>query len=211
MKMRTVKALACAAVMALALSATACGSKDADNANDSEAVESTEDGQDAPADNAGTDAEAPADSTDTEADAEAPADSTDTEAGTEAPADSADASADAEADTAAYATLEDYYNDPSVKSVLDSAFESLGQEGMSLSIDVKGNVFTLTCKFEDSSMVVDGVADALEQGLDASASQFETQAAAFDEAIGESGVCTVAVRYTDPDDKVLAEREFKAQ
>ena len=33
----------------------------------------------------------------------------------------------------------------------------------------------------------------------------------FDEAVGQSGACTVAVRYTDPDDKVLAEREFKAQ
>ncbi len=82
---------------------------------------------------------------------------------------------------------------------------------MSLSIEVKGNVFSLTCKFEDSSMVADGVAEALEQGLEAAASQFETQAAAFDEAVGQSGACTVAVRYTDPDDNVLAEREFKAQ
>ena len=80
-----------------------------------------------------------------------------------------------------------------------------------VSIEVKGNVFSMTCKFEDSSMIVDGIAEALEQGLDASASQFETQAAEFDEAVGQSGACTVAVRYTDPDDKVLAEREFKAQ
>ena len=198
MKLRAVKVIACAAVMALALSATACGSKEADKTEDNAAVENTEDAA-APEDAADTEPEAPAD---TEAEPEAPADNT----GDDASADNAAASGDA-----VYSTLEEYYNDPAVKSILDSAFESLKQEGMTLSIDVKGNVFSMTCKFEDSSMIVDGIAEALEQGLDASASQFETQAAEFDEAVGQSGACTVAVRYTDPDDKVLAEREFKAQ
>ena len=198
MKLRAVKVIACAAVMALALSATACGSKEADKTEDNAAVENTEDAA-APEDAADTEPEAPAD---TEAEPEAPADN----AGDDASADNAAASGDA-----VYSTLEEYYNDPAVKSILDSAFESLKQEGMTLSIEVKGNVFSMTCKFEDSSMIVDGIAEALEQGLDASASQFETQAAEFDEAVGQSGACTVAVRYTDPDDKVLAEREFKAQ
>ncbi|MCI9326106.1 MAG: DUF4854 domain-containing protein [Lachnospiraceae bacterium] len=198
MKLRAVKVIACAAVMALALSATACGSKEADKTEDNAAVENTEDAA-APEDAADTEPEAPAD---TEAEPEAPADNT----GDDASADNAAASGDA-----VYSTLEEYYNDPAVKSILDSAFESLKQEGMTLSIEVKGNVFSMTCKFEDSSMIVDGIAEALEQGLDASASQFETQAAEFDEAVGQSGACTVAVRYTDPDDKVLAEREFKAQ
>ncbi|NBJ97303.1 DUF4854 domain-containing protein [bacterium 1xD8-48] len=198
MKLRAVKVIACAAVMALALSATACGSKEADKTEDNAAVENTEDAA-APEDAADTEPEAPAD---TEAEPEAPADNT----GDDASADNAAASGDA-----VYSTLEEYYNDPAVKSILDSAFESLEQEGMTLSIEVKGNVFSMTCKFEDSSMIVDGIAEALEQGLDASASQFETQAAEFDEAVGQSGACTVAVRYTDPDDKVLAEREFKAQ
>ena len=194
MKLRAVKVIACAAVMALALSATACGSKEADKTEDNAAVENTEDAA-APEDAADTEPEAPAD---TEAEPEAPADNT----GDDASADNAAASGDA-----VYSTLEEYYNDPAVKSILDSAFESLKQEGMTLSIEVKGNVFSMTCKFEDSSMIVDGIAEALEQGLDASASQFETQAAEFDEAVGQSGGCTVAVRYTDPDDKVLAERK----
>ena len=198
MKLRAVKVIACAAVMALALSATACGSKEADKTEDNAAVENTEDAA-APEDAADTEPEAPAD---TEAEPEAPADNT----GDDASADNAAASGDA-----VYSTLEEYYNDPAVKSILDSAFESLKQEGMTLSIEVKGNVFAMTCKFEDSSMIVDGIAEALEQGLDASASQFETQAAEFDEAVGQSGACTVAVRYTDTDDKVLAEREFNAQ
>ena len=135
MKMRTVKALACDAVMALALSATACGSKEADKAEDNATVENT-DSEDQAADNA----DAEADNADAEAPADTETDNADADA--EAPADTeADASADG---TALYSTLEEYYNDPAVKSVLDSAFESMGQDGMSLSIEVKGNVFSLT-------------------------------------------------------------------
>lgn len=202
MKRRTLKSIACAAVMALALSVTACGgSDDAANTNDDANVEeNAEDagdaGQDAAADTEDTTADTGADTGDAAAD---------TEAETEA-----DASADGAEGT--YATLEDYYNDPAVKSVLDASFEGMSQEGMTLSVEAKENVLTMTCKFEDSSVVVDGIGDTLSAGLDANAAQFEQIAASFDEAVGgAAGTCTFAVRYTDPDDNVLAEKEFKAQ
>lgn len=202
MKRRTLKSIACAAVMALALSVTACGgSDDAANTNDDANVEeNAEDagdaGQDAAADTEDTTADTGADTGDAAAD---------TGAETEA-----DASADGAEGT--YATLEDYYNDPAVKSVLDASFEGMSQEGMTLSVEAKENVLTMTCKFEDSSVVVDGIGDTLSAGLDANAAQFEQIAASFDEAVGgAAGTCTFAVRYTDPDDNVLAEKEFKAQ
>lgn len=202
MKRRTLKSIACAAVMALALSVTACGgSDDAANTNDDANVEeNAEDagdaGQDAAADAEDTTADTGADTGDAAAD---------TGAETEA-----DASADGAEGT--YATLEDYYNDPAVKSVLDASFEGMSQEGMTLSVEAKENVLTMTCKFEDSSVVVDGIGDTLSAGLDANAAQFEQIAASFDEAVGgAAGTCTFAVRYTDPDDNVLAEKEFKAQ
>ena len=202
MKRRTLKSIACAAVMALALSVTACGgSDDAANTNDDANVEeNAEDagdaGQDAAADTEDTTADTGADTGDAAAD---------TGAETEA-----DASADGAEGT--YATLEDYYNDPAVKSVLDASFVGMSQEGMTLSVEAKENVLTMTCKFEDSSVVVDGIGDTLSAGLDANAAQFEQIAASFDEAVGgAAGTCTFAVRYTDPDDNVLAEKEFKAQ
>lgn len=202
MKRRTLKSIACAAVMVLALSVTACGgSDDAANTNDDANVEeNAEDagdaGQDAAADTEDTTADTGADTGDAAAD---------TGAETEA-----DASADGAEGT--YATLEDYYNDPAVKSVLDASFEGMSQEGMTLSVEAKENVLTMTCKFEDSSVVVDGIGDTLSAGLDANAAQFEQIAASFDEAVGgAAGTCTFAVRYTDPDDNVLAEKEFKAQ
>ena len=206
MKKRTLKSIACAAVMALALSVTACGGSDDaaktnDDANVEETAQDTED--------AGTETEA---ETETETETE---DTTaaDTGADTE---DAADTETEADASAAGaegtYATLEDYYNDPAVKSQLDASFESMGEEGMALSVEAKENVLTMICKFEDSSMVVDGVGDTLSAALDANSATFEQIAASFDEAVGgAAGTRTFAVRYTDPDDKVLAEKEFKAQ
>ena len=203
MKKRTLKSIACAAVMALALSVTACGGSDDaaktnDDANVEENAQNTED--------AGTDTEAETETEDTTA-ADTGADTEDAAADTETEADASAAGAEG-----TYATLEDYYNDPAVKSQLDASFESMGEEGMALSVEAKENVLTMICKFEDSSMVVDGVGDTLSAALDANAATFEQIAASFDEAVGgAAGTCTFAVRYTDPDDKVLAEKEFKAQ
>lgn len=205
MKKRTLKSIACAAVMALALSVTACGgSDDAAKTNDDANVEETaQDTEDAGTE---TEAETETETEDTTA-ADTGADTEDAAADTETEADASAAGAEG-----TYATLEDYYNDPAVKSQLDASFESMGEEGMALSVEAKENVLTMICKFEDSSMVADGVGDTLSAALDANAATFEQIAASFDEAVGgAAGTCTFAVRYTDPDDKVLAEKEFKAQ
>ena len=196
MKRRTLKSIACAAIMALALSATACGAKDAAKTEDNATVE----------DAATTETDAP------EADAEVETPEADTEAeAPEADAEAEEPAADDAGSTEGYSTLEDYYNDPAVKSALDSALGAMGGDGMALTIDVKENTLTMICKFEDSSVVVDGVGDALLEALETQAATFETQAKTFDDAIGQAGACTVVVRYTDPDDNVLAEKEFKAQ
>lgn len=199
MKRRTLRSIACAAIMALALSATACGTKDAANTEDNANVEDTAGTEDAAEPEAEDVAEP-----ETEDVAEP---ETEDEAGTD------DSAADSTADssTEGYTTLEDYYNDPTVKSMLDAAFESMGGDGMTLSIDVKENVLTMVCKFEDSSVVVDGVGEALDAAVDAQAATFQQQAATFDDAIGQPGACTVVVRYTDPDGNVLSEKEFKAE
>lgn len=109
-------------------------------------------------------------------------------------------------------TLEDYYNDPAVKSELDASFESMSQEGITISVEVEGNALTLTCKFEDSSFITDEVKTMLSDGLDENAATFESVVATWDEAIEQDpGTCAYVVRYTDSDDNVLVEKEFKAQ
>lgn len=109
-----------------------------------------------------------------------------------------------------YSTLEDYYNDSEVKSTLDSAFDAMAGDGMEAACEVKGNEFTVIIKITDSSMIVDGMGEALSAALDAQADTFKEQVKQFDEVIGKEGVCTVVMRYTDPDDNVLAEKSFKA-
>ncbi|MBD5488825.1 MAG: DUF4854 domain-containing protein [Lachnospiraceae bacterium] len=195
MKIRTVKLVACAAIMALTLSMTACGGDDA-------------------AATAGTETEVA--DTDESAEVE-PETEEETEPETEEPADDAEAEevedeaddADA-ADEGDYTTLEDYYNDPTVSAALKSAFDAMAGDGMSADCEVSGNEFTVIIKIEDSSMIVDGMGEALSAALDAQADTFKAQVKQFDDVIGQDGACTVVMRYTDPDDNVLAEKAFTA-
>lgn len=197
MKRRTLKFAACAAIMALTLSVTACGKDDAAETTGTTATE----------DVAETETE---DDVDVETDVE---DDTETEVPEEDDADveaEADVEDDADADAGDYTTLEDYYNDPAVQDALKSAFAALADEGMSADCDVKGNEFTVIIKIEDSSMIVDGLAEALDAALDAQGDTFKAQVKQFDDVIGQDGACTVVMRYTDPDDNVLAEKSFTA-
>ncbi len=195
MKRKTLKMIACAAIMALTLSVTACGGDDAKTAesNDTETTaDAAADDTEAATDDAADDAEAATDDT-----------ADDTEAATDDAADDTGAAGD-------FQTLEDYYNDPTVKSALDAMFASVAEEGMSADLEVKGNEFTVIIKIEDSSMVVDGIAEALSAALDSQEETFKSQVKQFDDVIGQEGACTVIMRYTDPDDNVLAEKAFTA-
>ena len=108
-----------------------------------------------------------------------------------------------------YETLEDYWNDPDVRAELESSYASIGDEELSVSVDVKGNNLIVTYKILDSSIKVDNMAERLAEALDEGGDTFKNMAAAFDEELGfEAGTCTVTIRYTDPDDNVLAEKTF---
>ena len=197
MKIRTVKLVACAAIMALTVSMTACGG---DDAAATETVTEAADTDDSVEVEPETEEE-------TEPETEEPADDADTEAEAEVE-DEADT--DDAADAGDYTTLEDYYNDPTVKSALESAFDAMAGDGMSAACEVSGNEFTVIIKIEDSSMIVDGMGEALSAALDSQADTFKAQVKQFDDVIGQDGACTVVMRYTDPDDNVLAEKAFTA-
>ena len=188
MKRKTLRFMACAAVMALTLSVTACG--DGSGSANSEIVQAEQDEE--------VEAEVKAEEMEAEVREEAQE--------VEEEAEEAEENADGE-----YATLEDYYNDPTVKSFLDSQYSALAEDGMSASIEVKGNEFIVIVQFEDASMMVDGIEDALDQMMEMQADTFRSAAADFDAAIGQPGACTVTVRYLDPDGKVLSENSYTAK
>ena len=202
MKRKSLKFIACAAIMAMTLSVTACGGSD-DTAPAAETEETTGTEAEPEAD---VDAEAePEADVDTEAEPEADVD-TEAEAEPEEDAEAEDDSAAADGQT-----LEDIFNDPATKSQYESVFEAMGQEGMEVSVEATGNELAVIIKITDSSMVVDGMGETLESALDQQAATFEEQVKQFDEAVGTPGACTVTMRYLDPDGNVLTEKSFTAQ
>lgn len=204
MKRRTVKALVCATLMAISLSATACGgSDDAAGSADAATEEAAPAEEEAPAaEEAPAEEETPAAEEETPAEEEAPAE------------DEAPAEEDSAAETGSGETLEDYMNAmPDAKKQLEDqmAAASVEQEGVSIAVDVKGNDMIFIYTYEDASLVTDDTKETLETGLEAMASVFEMMAEQLDESMGEKGVVSIVVRYQDGDGNILTEKSFRAQ
>ncbi len=201
MKRKSLKVIACAAIMAMTLSVTACGGSD-DAAPEAETEETTE-----AADVEAEVGEEPAEDTEAEADAE-------TEAADEVEEETAEEADEAGTDAAdaSDVTVESLMNDPAVKEQYEEAFASYEEQGMTVAVEATGNELIMSLTITDSSLVQDGAAEQLETGLDALASSFETLAGSLDQAVGaDAGTCTYTVRYLDTDGSVLVERSFTAK
>lgn len=201
MKRRSLKFIACAAIMAMSLSVTACGgSDDAVPAAETEAADDAAETE-TPAEDATGDDAAEAE-TETEAEDEAEPETEETE--------------DEGADTAAATgeTVESLLNDPAVKAQYEEAFAEYEEQGMTVSVSAKGNELMMSLTFKDASQVTDEVGEQLQAALDddAMASVFSGLAGALDSSVGgEAGTCTYSVSYLDPDGNVLAEKSYTAK
>ena len=189
MKIKAVKAILCAALMALTLSMTACGgsddAKDADVATEEEAEE--------------PEAEEPEAE---EPEAEEP----------EAEEPEAEEPEEEEAEESTGETLEEYLDaTPGAKEAIEEQIAGASQDGMSVTAEVKGNDFIFNFTIEDASQITDDVPAQLEAGLEATASIFEQMAGQMDDVIEQEGAVQIVIKYLDPDGKVLAERGFKNQ
>jgi hypothetical protein len=201
MKRRSLKFIACAAIMAMSLSVTACGgSDDAAPAAETEAADDAAETE-TPAEDATGDDAAEAE-TETEAEDEAEPETEETE--------------DEGADTAAATgeTVESLLNDPAVKAQYEEKFAEYEEQGMTVSVSAKGNELMMSLTFKDASQVTDEVGEQLQAALDddAMASVFSGLAGALDSSVGgEAGTCTYSVSYLDPDGNVLAEKSYTAK
>lgn len=186
MKRKAVKAILCAALMALTLSMTACGGSD-----------------DA---SKGTDAA-------TEEEAEAPEEEKEEPKAEEPEAEEPEAEEPEEEETnASGQTLEEYLNStPGAMEAVEAQIAGASGDGLSVTSEIKENDFIFNFTIEDASLVTDDAAAQLEAGLDATESVFEQMAAQMDEAIEQEGAVQIVIKYLDPDGNVLAERGFKAQ
>ena len=144
MKRRSLKFIACAAIMAMTLSVTACGgSDDAAPATETEAADDAAETE-TPAEDAAGDDAAEAE-TETEAEDEAEPETEETE--------------DEGADTAAATgeTVESLLNDPAVKAQYEEAFAEYEEQGMTVSVSATGNELMMSLTFNDASQVTDEV------------------------------------------------------
>ncbi|MCX4338828.1 MAG: DUF4854 domain-containing protein [Lachnospiraceae bacterium] len=108
-------------------------------------------------------------------------------------------------------TLEDYMNSaPEEMKELEDQMATASADGMSISVDVKGNEFTYVYTFEDAALLTDEVRENITSGLEASASLFEMMAQQLDEAIEQKNAVTLTVKYVDPDGNVIGEQSYKA-
>ena len=197
MKRKTLKFIACAAVMTLTLAVTACGGSD-----DSSNTPNAEDTADALEDTTKPEAEVESETEEVSEDKDEDVVESETEE-VEDEKEEEDASEEAQ-------TLEELFNDPTLKDMYNSMLEEMSEDGISLSYEVSGNDFAMIFMITDSDYITDEMADELAEALETQGDQFKTQAAQFDSILEGNGTCTVTIRYTDPDGNVMAEKTYSA-
>lgn len=204
MRRKTLKAIACAAAMVLALSVTACGDSDDTSTTTVAPVVETP---------AQTEKKVEVPQVDDNDEAEAEVED---EVGAE---DEADVEDDAEAEDegdaeeeAEYASLEEAFADPEVKAEMDDMISSMEEDGMLVSYEVTGNDFVVIYQFTDITVDdVDGLAESMSEAMGQLEDMFVELAEMFDEVLGEEGASTITVRCLDAADSVLFEDTYSAQ
>lgn len=194
MKKKTVRFLFCATLMALTLSATACGaSTDGDKSANATVLETSAEDE-APAEEEASVEE------ETSAEEEAPAEE-ETPVEEETPAE--------EEVSSEGATLEDYLKgDAETAKQLEEQAQSMGNENVDMAIDVIGNDLVYIATLKEEMEDPDALVDAVEQ----MGSVFSALASVMDEAIGaEKGTVSFGIRYCQPDGTVIAESNFRAE
>lgn len=203
MRRKTLKAIACAAAMVLALSVTACGGSDDTTGNTGVSDVKVEE----PVVTA-EDVEVPevVDNDEPEAEVEDDAEEADVEEDAETE-DEDDAEEEAE-----YASLEEAFADPEVQAEMDEMISSMEEDGMLVSYEVSGNDFVVIYQFTDITIDdVDGLSESMSEAMGQLEDMFVGLAEMFDEAVGEEGASTVTVRCLDAADSVLFEDTYSAQ
>lgn len=202
MKRRTLKFIACAAVMALTLSVTACGGSDNSSNSNTSVAENTKDvKEDVSAPEADEEKEEEVNKAEEE-ETKAPEaeEETEDEAGSESE------------DGEYFETLEEAFADPEVKAAWDEELGSMDMDGMELSYEVTGNDFIVNYKVLDTVIDnPDDFAEQMEPVMEQLGSIFSLVAEVFDEAIGKEGATTVVVRFLDASDTLLIEHSYKAE
>ncbi len=113
-------------------------------------------------------------------------------------------------------TVEDYINDPTVKSSLDSMISSMSIEGASLSIEGDEDTLYYIAKFDTQIVgsnaypTLDDAKAVLEPTIEKMESSMVHIANSFKTFVNQDTI-KVVVRYLDADGTVIAEGEFLSE
>ncbi|HBA47751.1 MAG TPA: hypothetical protein DCZ91_08115 [Lachnospiraceae bacterium] len=109
--------------------------------------------------------------------------------------------------------LLDYYNSFAGHKALCEDFAYLAGEGMSVEIEVRGDdILEVTVRYEDDSLLTEGIEDELAQQLEAMTDQFQEQRSLYcTDIIGPASVRILTVTYIDREGNVLASQAYPGQ
>lgn len=110
-----------------------------------------------------------------------------------------------------YSTLEECLNDPEVKAELEAEIAANPLEGYELRISAKGNELTMEVKCTENRETESIMGAILKEQLEEHEDDYKESVALLDEEIGQSGACTLVIRFLDFYENVLVEKTFKAQ
>ncbi len=105
-----------------------------------------------------------------------------------------------------YASFEDYLNDPAVRAEI--TIEKSSDDSFDVHVSAKGNELIMEFKFLDDLGIEASDIEELYAGYE---EYFGSVVAEFDEMIGQSGACTLVLRFLNPDDTLIKENRYKAQ
>lgn len=108
-------------------------------------------------------------------------------------------------------TLEDYGKDPEFKKILDTEMQSLMGSGMDLSVAFQGNTMAVIVTITDSSYLVEGIGDALNEAMETVRPMVEEMVTMIEDELGNPGNCVVIYSYQTADGAVLAQKAFTAK
>lgn len=108
-------------------------------------------------------------------------------------------------------TLEDYGKDPEFKTLLDSEMQMFTGSGMDVSVVFQGNTMAVIVTITDSSYLVEGIGDALNEAMESVRPMVEEMVAMIEDELGNPGNCVVIYSYQTADGRTLAQKSFTAK
>lgn len=105
-------------------------------------------------------------------------------------------------------TLEEYGKDPEFKKMLDAEMQAFSGSGMEFSVVFQGNTMAVIVTITDSAYLIDGIEEALNDGLDAVEPLVDEMVDMLEDELGNPGNSSVIYSYQTADGRVLAQRAY---